>query len=112
MLRLPAVFAVALTLTACAETASTPLDPISAQLSGKTLVNESSSFSVNPDGSLIGKVGDEDFIGAWAIRDGQWCRTFETPARFAGTACQDITFNEDGTVTIDGVNRPQTFNIE
>jgi len=112
MIRVFAFAIVGLTLTACAETTTAPLDPIAAQLSGKKLVNERSSFDVNPDGSLTGQAGDVSFVGAWAIRDGQWCRTLEEPEQFAGTACQDIAFNDDGTVTIDGTNGPVTFNIE
>ena len=115
-LRYSILAASALALAGCVQTtgtAPTDADPLTAALAGKTLVNDRGQIAVNTDGTLTGTVGggSESFEGAWAVRDGRWCRTITSPARVAGTACQDATLNGDGTVTIDGVNGPVTYEI-
>lgn len=115
MNRLIVMFSTVLALGACqANTTATEVDPLTAAVSGKTLVSEGGEFRVGRDGTLTGAVGpnrDTEVTGAWAIRDGQWCRTLTAPARLAGTACQAMTLNGDGTVTIDGVSGPVVYAI-
>lgn len=100
--------------TIAAIVASTALaDPITEALSGKILVAPGQEITAHADGRLIGKVGqnlDTDLVGAWEIRDGQWCRTLTEPAAAAGTACQDITLG-DGVVTIVGGNGPIEYSL-
>jgi hypothetical protein len=107
-----ATVAIAASLSGCVQTPNPEVDPLTAALAGKTLVNEGGAITVGRDGSLSGTVGNgTPLVGAWAVRDGQWCRTIEQPARLAGTECQRAVLNGDGTVTIDGVNGPGTFEI-
>lgn len=83
-------------------------------LAGKTIVNEGSEFKLRKNGGLTGKAGpkrDVIFKGAWAIRDGKWCRTFSEPESFAGTECQTLVLG-NGTVTITGRSGPQTWEIK
>jgi hypothetical protein len=109
------LFSTVLALAACqANTTASEVDPLTAAVSGKTLVSEGGEFQVGSNGALSGAIGpnrDTAVAGAWAIRDGQWCRTLTEPARLAGTACQAMTLNGDGTVTIDGVNGPVVYAI-
>jgi hypothetical protein len=105
-------------LAACAVA---PTQAVSADLetalSGKTIVSEGSSFTINADGSLTGSMTGADgapatqFVGSWEIVDGQWCRSFTEPAKFAGRACQEATLG-DGTVTIVGERGPRTWAIQ
>lgn len=70
-------------------------ESLTARLSGKTLTNETGGTIVlGADGSLSGVVED-----AWTERDGQFCRTLTSPARLAGTLCQNVCFDDEGTVT-------------
>lgn len=99
--------------------AATPLsaaDPITEAISGKTVKAErGDTVKFHKNGRLTGKVGpkqDIKLLGAWTIRDGRYCRTIKEPESFAGTACQDITLNGDGTVTIFGTNGPIVWTIQ
>ena len=99
--------------TACAETTTTApaaVDPITAAVSGKSLVNGDAIFNVGSEGSLTGTNGTADFVGTWEVRDGKWCRTFSEPANFAGSACQEAVLG-DGTITITGERGPITWTI-
>lgn len=104
-------------LSACAEQpkiATDTVDPITAAISGKSLVRDDAVFDVGSDGSLTGKGGPgmaTEFKGAWAIRDGKWCRTFTEPASFAGTECQPADLG-DGTITITGRAGPMVWQIQ
>ncbi len=117
-MRIPFFLATAtlLILGACAETASTPsvsTDPITAAVSGKTIVSGNTKFSIGSNGSLsgIGPDGVTEFKGAWTVRDGKWCRTFTEPATFAGTECQEAVLG-DGTITITGRGGPTVWAIQ
>jgi hypothetical protein len=95
-------------------TTASSIDELTAAVSGKTLITETSEIQVGSDGALTGKVGqnlDTELSGTWEIRDGQWCRTITAPARLAGSACQAMTLNNDGTVTIDGANGPIVYTV-
>ncbi len=98
--------ATSLVLGACAETASTPgasTDPITAAIVGKTLVADvggGARFYSAPDGTTTGMVGDEEYVGTWAVRDGKMCNQYSKPERFSSPACLDATLNGDGTITI------------
>lgn len=88
---------------------------IAAKFSGKNLTGNGVDMNINSDGTFTGKVGknlDQDFAGTWEIKNGQWCRTISTPDRFKGSACQDLTFNGDGTVTIDGRRGPAKYALK
>ncbi len=86
-------------------------------MSGKTIVSDGSSFTINADGSLTGELAgsngnpSKSFVGSWEIVDGQWCRTFTAPPEFAGRACQQATLG-NGTVTIVGERGPRTWVIQ
>lgn len=113
MYKMAALVAAGFILIACTETTTAPTDPITARLAGNTLFNDNLRFTTNEDGSLVGTTaGGENIAGTWAVRDGKWCRTLSEPERLVGSACQDITLNDDGTVTIVGVNGPGTFQFE
>ena len=88
---------------------------IAAKFSGKELSGNGIEMKINPDGSFTGKVGkklDQDIAGTWKISDGRWCRTISKPERFKGSACQDLTLNGDGTVTIDGRRGPAKYTLK
>lgn len=72
------------------------------RLSGKTLTNENATILLGADGRVSGTIRAGELVGAWTERDGQYCRTFTAPERVAGTLCQDVRFNADGTVTFLG----------
>ncbi len=77
------------------------------RLSGATLTNDRSTIVLGADGSMSGSVE-----GAWTERNGQFCRTLTAPARLAGTICQPVRFNDDGTVTfIGGAGGDVTYRI-
>lgn len=89
-------------------------EAIKKTLAGKSIVNEGSEFKLRRNGGITGKAGpnrDIIFKGAWAIRDGKWCRTFTEPKSFAGTECQPMELG-DGTITITGRNGPQVWKIK
>jgi hypothetical protein len=60
---------------------------------------------------MSGTVRGAPFAGAWTVRNERFCRTITQPARLVGTECQDVTFNDDGSMTIDGVNGPVTWTL-
>jgi hypothetical protein len=102
-----------LALSGCVETTTMASDDggdagsLTAQLSGTTLTNDRSTIVLGADGSMSGSVE-----GAWTERDGQFCRTLTAPARLAGTICQPVRFNDDGTVTfIGGAGGDVTYTI-
>ena len=99
------ILAAALALSGCVTTpvASDGAGSLTAALSGRTLTNESGSLRLAANGSLSGTVGGNALTGAWTERNGQFCRTIAEPARLVGTACQDVIFNNDGTVTINNI---------
>lgn len=109
------VAAVGLGLAGCAEMPSAEVDPLTAALAGNTIVGDRARINVNADGTLTGAVGPNlefPVEGTWTIRDGQWCRTFTTaPEALRGTSCQDATLNDNGTLTVSGVDSPSTFDI-
>lgn len=113
MVRYILISTACLAVAACQSTnEAAQVDPLTAAISGKTLVSEGGEFTLGSNGSLTGMSGpnrDTEVTGAWEIRDGRYCRTITQPERLAGTACQDITLNDDGTVTIDGINGPVVF---
>jgi hypothetical protein len=108
-----------LTTTACLAVAAcqptteaADADPLASALSGRTLVADNAEINVGADGSLTGRLGtnlENELVGAWTVRNGQWCRTITEPARLAGTECQDATVNADGTVTFVGDNRTTVY---
>ena len=104
-----------LALVACTETTSTePADPIVEAISGKTLSNQNGDIKVGSDGRLSGKVGqnrDIDVAGTWESKGGRFCRTLTEPENLAGTECQAIIQNSDGTITVSSSNGDQTYII-
>jgi hypothetical protein len=84
---------------------------LTAALSGRTLTSGSTEIVLGADGSLSGMAGTAALSGTWTETNGQFCRTLTAPSRLVGTQCQDVTFNGDGTLTIDGVNGPVTYTI-
>ncbi|WP_425091221.1 hypothetical protein [Tropicimonas sp. S265A] len=103
----------ALALAACDQTALQPgPDPITAAISGKTLVNEDATFTLNPDGTASGTLGTETYEGTWRIARGQFCGAAVKPERFSGLGlCRDIILNDNGTVTLVGGGRRSVFAI-
>ena len=103
-------------LGACATETPQATDPITQAVAGKRLVADRGDYvDVKADGTLSGMVGPEqteELAGTWEIQNGQWCRTLTLPANFTGSACQDATLNDDGTLTIDGVNGPVVWAIQ
>lgn len=96
--------AVAIALSACAETETTnsEVDPLTAALSGKTLVADENVFNVEKNGALTGTLSDgTKFVGVWEVVDGKWCNSFSEPDGFAETFCGNAVFEGDGTVTLD-----------
>ncbi|MEM6974016.1 MAG: hypothetical protein AAF577_14545 [Pseudomonadota bacterium] len=122
MKRLLCSVTAALGLAACqtggtGEAPPTTAVPLTADaVAGRTLSNaEAGVFQIGADGSLTGLIGsarDEALVGTWSVADGQWCRTITEPARIAGSACQEATQNDDGTVTIVGRRGPVTYLVE
>jgi len=87
---------------------------IADQFSGKNLRGDGVSMNINADGTFTGMVGNrlqDDFAGTWKISGGRWCRTISEPSRLAGSQCQDLTINNNGTVTIDGRSGPATYTL-
>ena len=89
-------------LAGCAATGSVEtMGPVETRLSGKTLVSDGGwSLMLQPGGVLSGSEADgSPVLGTWEERGGQFCRTLVEPKDWAGTACQDVVFSDDGTVT-------------
>jgi hypothetical protein len=86
---------------------------LTAQLSGKTLTADNGAvIFLGADGSVSGAIPAGEVEGAWTERNGQYCRTFTAPQRIAGSLCQDVRFNADGTVTfLGGVGGDTTWQI-
>ena len=115
--------AMVLALAACDETtttaksaaapASATVDPLTAALSGKTLLANGHKFVVGKNGSLTGRLEDgTKFVGSWNVQNGKWCNVFSEPAGFDKPVCQKATLG-DGTVTIVGRNGgPTKWNIQ
>lgn len=103
-----------ISLAACVQAERTEgVDPITAAVSGKTLTAGDSILNVGADGTLTGVLPDgAELIGEWSVRNGQWCRTINTPSRFAGTACQNAELIDDAKISIDGINRTTIWTIE
>lgn len=95
--------------TATTTTSGDAQGGLQATLSGRTLSNDNGQINLGADGQMSGTVQGAPFAGAWTVRNEQFCRTITQPARVAGTECQDVVFNDDGTITIDGVNGPVTW---
>lgn len=113
---LAVTFAAATVIAGCTPSATTQApatgaaaEGLQATLSGRTLSNDNGEINLGTNGRMSGTVRGAPFAGAWTVRNEQFCRTITQPARVAGTECQDVTFNDDGTVTIDGVNGPVTW---
>lgn len=90
-----------LALTACGDmiASESEMDPITRAVSGQTLIQGENVINTNADGTMTGTTaGGDEIRGAWAVRNGQWCRTLTLPARLAGTACQDVELG-DGEIT-------------
>jgi hypothetical protein len=65
---------------------------LKAALEGKTLSAGKNTLTLAKSGKMTGVLGGKDKLsGAWAVRDGKFCRTLEEPKRFAGTECQSAT---------------------
>ncbi|MEM1076067.1 MAG: hypothetical protein AAF665_20000 [Pseudomonadota bacterium] len=103
-------------LITCVAAPTFAADPITDAISGKTVkASRGDRVTFAKNGRLTGMVGpnqDIELLGAWTIRDGRYCRTLQKPQAAAGTKCQDITVNGDGTVTIDGTNGPIVWTIQ
>ncbi len=95
--------AAALTLAACQTTS-----PLQTAVSGKTLVGERNSITVNEDGTLVGN----GFRGTWEVRGDRWCRTITQPAQMAGTACQNVVLDGDQITFIRASGTEITFTIQ
>lgn len=100
---LTASILVCFTMIACSTTNEVIADdPLTAAISGKTLVQGDNRILFSPNGRLSGTLANGDEVaGAWAIRDGRYCRTLTSPERVAGTVCQDVELGEQ-TVSFDG----------
>lgn len=72
---------------------TTQMDPLTAAVSGKTLVAGETSVYVNPNGTLSGQTPAGSIAGTWEVRNGQWCRNLTAPAALANSACQDAQLN-------------------
>lgn len=87
-------FAATLVLSGCMQDGATTAAPSAeeAAISGRTLVHDTNTVTINPNGTFAGRLSDgSDMAGTWQIRDGKWCRTLSAPARLAGSACQDLS---------------------
>ena len=75
---------------ATTSTASDSQEVFVSQIVERTLVHESGIEVVNKrNGQIVGTEADGSPIqGAWAIQEGQYCRTIVLPEEFAGTQCQ------------------------
>lgn len=114
LIRFSALALLLVGLAACdAPAPQAEVDPLTAALTGKSLVIGDDVFNVNADGTLIGVGGPNQtrFVGTWEIVNGQWCREFTEPEAFAGRACQKAVLG-DGTVTITGERGPRTWSIQ
>ncbi len=77
-------------------------DPVTAAISGRTLVQGNNRLLLSSNGQLSGTLANGDEVeGAWTVRDGSYCRTLTSPERHAGTECQQAELG-DGTVSFDG----------
>jgi hypothetical protein len=96
-------------LSACMPAGTmTEADPITAAVSGRTLVAGETTINAGADGSLTGTLANGNALeGGWTVRDGQWCRTLTAPAAIAGTACQDAELG-DGTLTLTNTDGSTT----
>lgn len=90
--RAAAVAIVSASLGACAMPTDVPAeDPVAEQLSGKTIARSGTTITLQPNGALVGSSPDgTEISGAWAVRDGRFCRTLATPESIAGTSCQGV----------------------
>lgn len=113
LLTAPTILVLLAGAAACVQVETTSeMDPITAAVSGRTLVAGESVLVAGADGSLSGTLANgAELTGAWVVRDGQWCRTLVTPESLAGTACQDAELG-NGTITIDGTNGATTWTIQ
>lgn len=86
---------------------------ITQRRSGVTLTNSDGTIILGADGSISGDLTNGGAIaGAWTERNGQYCRTLTAPERLAGTLCQDVRFNDDGTVSfLRGAAGDVTFDM-
>jgi hypothetical protein len=112
-----AVFSASLLLAGCGNSipdpAPMPLDPLTQQLVGKTLTNESTKVQLQEFNKLSGRTGPNSDIvidGAWQVRRGQFCRTITAPEQIAGTECQDVVIDGQ-TATFKTSRGDQTFII-
>lgn len=98
------ILPVMVVLAGCVSTpaASDDAGSLTAALSGRTLTNENATVVLGADGRVSGSIRAGELNGSWTERNGQYCRTFTAPERVAGTLCQDVRFNDDGTVTFLG----------
>ncbi len=87
---------------------------LSAALAGKTLTSGKAVIKVRKNGRLtgtVGKNGDVKLDGAWAIRNGQWCRTIKEPKSAAGTECQNMAL-DGNTLSITTNRGTQTWTVK
>ena len=108
------VAAAGLTLAACGDmmTGQAEMDPITRALAGNTISIGESVVNVNRDGTLDGTTPNGELRGAWAVRDGRWCRTITSPEANAGTQCQEVDLGE-GEVTFTAANgQTSTWQIQ
>ena len=112
-----ALVAASVVLVGCGDRISDPVampnDPLTQQLVGKTLTNQSTRLQLQEGNMMNGRTGPNNEViidGAWQIREGRFCRTLTSPAQLAGTECQDVNIDGD-TVTFDTSTGPQTYII-
>lgn len=104
-------------LAGCSDGISDPVDmpndPLTQQLVGKTLTNQSTKIQLQEGNMMTGRTGPSNEVaidGTWQIREGRFCRTLTSPPQLAGTECQDISIDGD-TVTFDTPRGQQTYII-
>lgn len=89
-------------------------DPLTSALAGKTLLHSNGGTVIAyADGRMGGtEASGEDLVGAWVIRDGQWCRTIKKPEKWAGTRCQDVTIDGDQATFLRDDGSSTTYTIQ
>ena len=93
-------------------TGQAEMDPITRALAGNSLVLGDSIVNVNADGTLDGTTPNGELRGAWAVRDGRWCRTITLPETNAGTQCQEVELGEGEATLTAADGRASTWQIQ
>lgn len=94
-------------------------DPIIAPAVGKTLSGASGVIVLQPDGTMIGKVGPDrniDLKGTWEIRDRQFCRTVLEPTDLSAdtpvTDCRRVDIAGNIVTFTSGTGRRNEWVIQ